>query len=177
MHRQLECCAPFSRLLQDDVSRLDLVNALSLLYTFIDGLESVLLPRLRETPYRSLYRPRRALLAADLAALGQATPAPQALVLPQSALSLLGVIYAVEGSALGGQVLARHLATRLAPRDALALGYFSALAEGMGAHWQQVLGALRQALVGPEEIDQVTTGVHLVFSTLLRLAQQGQVQQ
>ena len=136
-------------------------------YAFYAGLEQVLPPRLADSPHAGLYRPRRGLLASDLAGLGVPAPAPLTIALPATDAGLLGVIYAVEGSALGGQVLTRHLGARLG----CEFSYFSDLAEGVGGHWQRVLASLRQALVDQEQLDEVIAGATLVFSSLIRLAE------
>lgn len=170
MHRQLESAATFSRLTQDDVGLADVCHALILFHAFYAGLERVLLPRLANSPHAGLYRPRRVLLATDLAVLGVIPPTALAIDLPVTEAGLLGVIYATEGSALGGQVLARHFAARLGREFA----YFTALAEGVGGHWQRVLAALRQELVDEDRLDEVGAGAALVFSSLIRLADQGQ---
>lgn len=170
LHRQLESTAAFSRLTQEDVGLADVVRALILFHAFYDALEQALLPRLENSPHAGLYRQRRALLASDLAALGVQPSVTTAVDLPATDAGLLGVIYAVEGSALGGQVLARHFAARLGRE----FDYFTALAEGVGGHWQRVLAVLRQVLVDEDRLDEVSAGAALVFSSLIRLADQEQ---
>lgn len=54
------------------------------------------------------WRPRTAALAADLAALGQSLPAALPFVLENEG-ARWGALYVIEGSRLGGQVLARGL--------------------------------------------------------------------
>jgi len=154
--------------MQDDVVSADVARALMLFHAFYAGLEQVLLPRLANSPHIGLYRPRGALLARDLAGLGVQPPAALAVDLPATEAGLLGVIYAVEGSALGGQVLARHLGARLGRE----FSYFSDLAAGVGDHWQRVLATLRQELVDQDRLDEVSAGAALVFSSLIRLADQ-----
>jgi heme oxygenase len=170
LHRQLESATAFSRLMQDDIGPDDIARALILFHVFYDGLEQVLLPRLENSSHASLYRPRRALLAGDLARLGHLPPAAMSVDLPETEAGLLGVIYAVEGSALGGQVLARHLMARLGGEFAAKLTYFTDLAAGCGAHWQGVLSALRLVLVDEDSLDEVSAGASLVFSSLIHLA-------
>lgn len=170
LHRQLESAPAFARLLQANVAPADVAQALSHFHAFYAGLEASLLPRVQGSPLASLYRPRQALLAADLATLGQMPSAPLPLALPAGDAGLLGVIYAVEGSALGGQVLNRHLRSCLGDEFAASLQYFSRLAEGVGSHWQQVLDSLRRTLVEPGRLDEVGAGADLVFAALIRLA-------
>lgn len=57
------------------------------------------------------WTPRAPLLAADLAALGAVMPAPLAFALPEGERqpAAWGALYVVEGSRLGGQLLARRV--------------------------------------------------------------------
>jgi heme oxygenase len=167
-HRQLEACRAFSRLTQEDVTPADVVKALTIFHAFYDGLEHKLLPRLAEMPFAHLYRPRRSLLAADLATLGAAIPAAAEVSLPDSGIALLGVVYAVEGSALGGQVLGRHLSRCLGEDFAGSLAYFTAFASA--THWQQVLRTLTDSLHEEDAQEAVGDGASLVFASLINLA-------
>jgi heme oxygenase (biliverdin-IX-beta and delta-forming) len=170
LHRQLEMRASFSRLMNDDVAPADVARVFVIFHAFYDGLERVLLPYLATLPHSPLYRPRRALLAMDLGTLGCPLPAAAPLVLPSSLGAVMGVIYAVEGSSLGGQVVARHLASRLGRDFADSLCFFSAMADGVGEHWRTVLFALREVLADDECVDAVVEGATFVFSSLIRLA-------
>ena len=62
---------------------------------------------------RLTWRPRLPLIAADLAALGLAMPAPIALALPLDDAVADGVVYVLEGSRLGGQLLAKAVGADL----------------------------------------------------------------
>ncbi len=143
----------------------------SLLQSFYAGLEPGLLPALQGHPAAALYRPRRALLAGDLARLGLPLP-PAAIVdaYPSTPGGLLGVVYAVEGSALGGQVIARQIAAVLGERMAESVQSFSVLGKGMGPHWQAVLACLRAELTDAAALNAAVDGAAAVFSTLGRLA-------
>ena len=168
LHRQLEACAAFSRLTRDDVSPADVTKALSIFHAFYHGLEYELMRRLAATSFAHLYRPRCALLAVDLATLGAPLPVAAEVSLPESAVGQLGVVYAVEGSALGGQVLGRHLCRCLGEDFAGSLAYFNAFAGG--THWQLLLRVLTDKLREENAVAAVGDGAALVFSSLVRLA-------
>jgi len=55
------------------------------------------------------FRPRTPLLAQDLAALGAPMPEPLPLAPPKSAAAGAGMLYVIEGSRLGGGMLARQV--------------------------------------------------------------------
>ncbi|WP_163557479.1 biliverdin-producing heme oxygenase [Halomonas sp. NO4] len=90
--------------------------------------------------------PRLALLAADLAALGLAVPAADGRALPVAAsvATLAGQRYVLEGSRLGGQVIARHVVAALGASAPVT--FFTA--PGAGEHWQRLLGFLERRCSG-----------------------------
>jgi heme oxygenase len=98
-------------------------------------------------------RSRRHLLLHDLEAL-QAPPALPAGPVPQpllrDAASAWGSMYVLEGSALGGQVIARQVAQRfgLAPEHGAA--YFHGWGAETGAMWRQFRERLERELGGDD---------------------------
>lgn len=157
------------------LTRAVLGSFLRMLHAFYQGLEPALLLALqsRTQPHIArLYRPRQALIAADLRHLGLAIPEPARIsAYPSSTSGLLGVIYAVEGSALGGQVISRQIGRMLGDTDAGSIRSFDRLAEGIGTHWQAVLGSLREAMKDETSIAEVVAGASAVFETLGQLAE------
>jgi heme oxygenase len=76
-----------------------------------------------------------------------------------------GVCYVVEGSQLGGAVLYKRLAQRLAPHP---LGYLRG--EGSpGPRWQQFVGALRAQVTGERQIAEACHGAQQAFDSLIAL--------
>lgn len=76
-----------------------------------------------------------------------------------------GVSYVIEGSQLGGAVLYKRLAQRLAPHP---LDYLRG--EGSpGPRWQQFLAALRGAVTTQEQIDEACRGARQAFDSLIEL--------
>jgi len=76
-----------------------------------------------------------------------------------------GVAYVIEGSQLGGAVLYKRLAQRLAPHP---LDYLRG--EGSpGPRWQQFLAALRGAVTTPSQIDEACRGARQAFDSLIEL--------
>ncbi|MYM34017.1 heme oxygenase [Duganella sp. FT50W] len=118
-------------------------------------------------------RDHLALIRADLAhpaldglpALPVLAPAP----LPHldDAAYRWGVAYVVEGSQLGGAVLYKRLAQRLAPHP---LAYLRG--DGSpGPRWQQFLAALRAAVVTERQIEQACRGARQAFDSLIWLVE------
>jgi heme oxygenase len=76
-----------------------------------------------------------------------------------------GVAYVIEGSQLGGAVLYKRLAQRLAPHP---LDYLRG--EGSpGPRWQQFLAGLRGAVSTPEQIEDACRGARQAFDCLITL--------
>lgn len=92
-------------------------------------------------------RSRLGLVRADLAAL-RAEPVPctvpdftQRLPLPDAA-SALGSMYVLEGSALGGQVIAKQVGAQLGLTPANGAAYFQGWGDETGRHWREFREAL-----------------------------------
>ena len=109
------------------------------------------------------WRPRTSALAGDLAGLGMAMPAP----LDFSAIgeaSRWGALYVIEGSRLGGQILAR-----LVPAG-LPMAYLSA--RHQPGEWRRLLAALdeRGADRGAAWRDTALAGARATFALYARAA-------
>ena len=105
------------------------------------------------TPHLPGWRPRTSLLTRDLAELGVAMPPPLAFA-PKSAAAAWGVLYVVEGSRLGGAMLARQVPPDLPARylqAAFEPGEWRTLRAAIDAEAQREDDAwLAQALAGAE---------------------------
>lgn len=89
-------------------------------------------------------RRKRALLEADLAALGADAPlAPAAVPAIGDEAAAFGAAYVLEGSMLGGAVLSRSLGPGLGLSREHGLAYLVAYGPELGAMWQRFTTALR----------------------------------
>lgn len=96
-------------------------------------------------------RSRRRFLAADLRDLGiERAPGPAPAVPELRGLAAaFGSMYVLEGSALGGQVIARRLAARFGFVDGSGAAYFNGWGERTGTMWRE-FRELLEAEVGPD---------------------------
>lgn len=108
-------------------------------------------------------RYRAPLILDDLARLGHAAePVGQPAMPPlNTRAQLLGAMYVLEGSTLGGQVIARQLAaTGIDGRS-----FFASRSERTGPLWKQ-FGQLLEAAATTEDADAIVASAILTFQTL-----------
>ena len=115
---------------------------------------------------------RLAVITADLACAGQHGADHRAPAEPwpahASAAYRWGVAYVVEGSQLGGAVLYKRLAERLAPHP---LRYLQPSQHGPGPRWRLFLSALKDEVRSEAEIAQACAGAQDAFARILALAE------
>lgn len=101
-------------------------------------------PSVRGVGVDIVERRRSPLLLADLATLGVAAggDAAPALPVPGSAAGVLGCLYVVEGSTLGGRELARRLDHLLPPGSVDGRAFLLGYGAGHGAMWRAFCAAL-----------------------------------
>lgn len=172
-HAELEGIPVFSAIMQSTVSIDDVSRLLRVLYRFHAAHEAPLRRLLANSAAAPLYLPRQAVLANCLQGLGCTLPEPPPQTLDLSSLAYgLGALYVIEGSTLGGSLIARHCCKMLPASVHPHLTYFSSLAENVGQHWQAVTTSLCLLLTEPEAQSQAGDSACAVFSTLQDLARQ-----
>jgi heme oxygenase len=110
------------------------------------------------------WRRRTDLLAADLGDLGEAFPAPLPFALPGRPGAAWGALYVIEGSRLGGLLLARGVA------DALPDRYLGA--KHLPGEWRTLLAAIDAAGLreGEPWIDGAIAGAEACFALYAKAA-------
>lgn len=103
-------------------------------------------------------RRRAGLLAADLAALGEPVPAAAPFAAAGDPASVAGVLYVIEGSRLGGRMLARGVAPGL-PRAYLDPGLHSGERQ---PSWPGLLAALDRTI--GDDVAPAVTAARAVFA-------------
>jgi len=145
-HKALEARLPFFEASFDVAAYSRLIQAY---YGFHAPLEARLgayqEPMRTKTPTLTLDLQALRLSAADIDAL----PLCQALPAISSEASALGVMYVLEGSTLGGQVLKRAMAERLGLGPAAGTGFFDVYGAQTGNYWRSFLDRLGQASATP----------------------------
>jgi heme oxygenase (biliverdin-IX-beta and delta-forming) len=117
---------------------------------------------------------RRDWLAADLHALATAVPAPQSLAfeLPTSGHGF-GCLYVLEGSALGGRVISKHVQQQLGRGPATGGAYFHGLGRQTASHWSDFLTTLNKIPANSAmgaDAEAGATATFLAFRQAIRLS-------
>jgi heme oxygenase len=135
LHRELDGSLGLA---QGHVTLLSYVAFLRGSLAALDPLEERLRASLTGTP-----RSRCALLREDLIALGADTTVCSLPEVPslQSEAAVFGARYVIEGSALGGAVLARSFDASLR-LEGEALGYLTLYGSSLGEHWRAFVSEL-----------------------------------
>ncbi|WP_207482077.1 biliverdin-producing heme oxygenase [Arenibaculum pallidiluteum] len=141
-------------------------------YTFLRPWEAGIETALGDPAFT---RPRRRahLLAADLVQLGAAAgslaalPDCPALPLIDGPARAMGSLYVMEGSTLGGRIVARHVEKALCLSDGRGYTYFSSHGPAVGAMWRRFLDRLA-AFSSPDRDDQVVAAAQETFDSMER---------
>lgn len=132
-----------------------------------DAALIALLPGLAE-------RRRMALITADLADLGLATPSVETPPVflrdqPADAATALGWLYVAEGSNLGAALL-RMEAAKLGLSDSHGARHLAPFSGGPAAHWRVFTAALDAAVLTPDEEPRAVAGAKAAFARVQALA-------
>ncbi|MFU8788057.1 MAG: biliverdin-producing heme oxygenase [Methylobacter sp.] len=164
LHQRLESAPLFARLSAADLTRDDYICVLVALQHLYAGLETGLIHSLRQHTPDYRYTPRLPLLQRDLAQLGGAAALNPDLP-PASVAGLaatLGMLYVIEGSALGGKLLRERLQSRLGAAVGGALAFY-----GLEGDWPATQTLLRGSLT-PDDIDQAVMAARQTFLLFIR---------
>lgn len=170
-HKALEAQPHFARIMNPQVSLNDYKALLTLLYQFHAQAEPALNDALKNKPSSNILRPRLELLASDLKSQDLPIPCTASFKLDlNDEASALGAVYVIEGSALGGQIIARHLQSTLQEKVSRSLTFYNTLGRDIGPHWQKVIRQLRGHLTTEQTRKSAVEGACAVFDRLLELA-------
>ncbi|OAX53450.1 biliverdin-producing heme oxygenase [Xanthomonas graminis] len=162
-HLAVEQLPAMRALLHDSLSVPDYVQVLRRHHAVLAGWEqreSAWLHASGDADWR--YQPRSPLLEQDLAVLRATPPLPAPAPPAPDACNCWGMLYVVEGSRLGGRLIARRLRQTLADA-APALTYFE-LGHTDAACWRRFQQRLEQALPTPQSRQAAVDGARAMFA-------------
>lgn len=155
---------------------------LAMLYGFHAPLETRLCRAAALAPDLGVPPPRRAhLLARDLAALGMPRAAVRALPRCPSLPRLerpehvAGCLYVIEGSVLGGRLIAREVERRLGLDAARGASFFHAGSADGNRRWRRLVAALERSAGDGAAVDEMATAARETFASLSRWASRCEV--
>jgi heme oxygenase len=146
-------------------------NLLARFYGFISAWQSAVEPLLQSVVHDLPRRRKSRTLEADLKYLGLDDHAlagvPRCPRLPElpDADAALGSMYVMEGSTLGGQVIAHHLEANLGLRDGRGYSYFLSYGPEVGRMWRRFLDVLRDAS-SPQRDERIIAAAEQTFDRL-----------
>jgi heme oxygenase len=110
-------------------------------------------------------RNRLPFLLQDLAALSAPNTDIPDFELPQfdGYAQLMGAMYVMEGSRLGGQLIARHVEQVLTFDPGIATNYFRGVGDRTGRMWKEFLEALERS-IPDSETEEVILGAKKMFT-------------
>ncbi len=152
-------------LMADDLNATVYSSVLQQMYGFIRGWE-IWADSIKDPHFAALITNRRRspLLATDLAHFSSALPANRYAgpKIDKSALpAVLGAMYVIEGSTLGGQYIARHVERVLKLRPGAGDAYFRGYGELTGSMWSEFRAVVEQ--ISNDDSDMLIEAAKLVF--------------
>ena len=141
-------------------SSADYESLLRLMYGFYAALEVQLQPFLMHEPgIDFLNRRKAAWLVKDIETIGSAEDLSCCEVLPEinSPSSALGAMYVLEGSTLGGQIIAKMLRQQLRVDDDRGLSFFLSYGADTTAMWERFKAHLSQPFDRQEQSEIIRT--------------------
>ena len=122
-----------------------------------------------------LSRNRRLMLEDDLACFGVTAPGDRATLPPMSDLAgLLGAMYVMEGSTLGGQIIARHVRTVLPLTEDHGSAFFRGHGAQTGPLWKDFCEMLKDH-VPDDQTATVIASAKAMFATFGQWMEQGSI--
>jgi len=176
-HDAIENNPYLQRLLAKDITKAEYARILAKLAAFYGPLEqewlrwAPLLPSELQLESRAC---KTALLLTDLAELNEAGLAqsyrsPVKLSPFRSPEEAWGWIYVIEGSTLGGQLIAKALAASLGVTSSRGAAFYSCYGLSTGLKWQIFKTSLNEAVVSQAlDLEKMSTGAMTAFSSLDR---------
>ena len=169
LHKQLDQQPLLVALLGNDLPLADYQQLLGIYYSLYHQLEAAIKTYLSLQPIDFDYQPRykTPLLLSDLS-YWQIQPEPLRcqIMLPDlnSLGALLGLLYVLEGSTLGGQFIAQHLQLTYGYTRSTGSDFYSACGEQTQSHWQSFISYLNSFSDQPDLAAQAIDSADLSFA-------------
>ena len=168
-HRGLDTQPLLRELLSPQLTLARYVEALTVFYGFYSDYESLTLRRCAGLGLDLQVRRKLPSLERDFAALGTSLPSRQSVGLGVAIADqdqALGMLYVMEGSTLGGQVIARCLSQSLGLTESHGVAYFHSYGSAVVPRWQETQAALNAFQAHGGSVQQMVATAILAFTDL-----------
>ena len=171
LHSELDKIEIFRKINSPELDIKIYSDFLKILYQFYSTIEPICFKILTEShPCSGLLRKRASLLEKDILNLNEKLPQSVSFDMPREIPMhyLVGMIYAIEGSALGGQQILQNARRSLDGKIELCVNYLTTILPM--PHWKKVLDFINIELDSEQKIDEAILGANFVFSNLAEIA-------
>ena len=166
LHQLTEDAMPLGRVLRGDSPFEDYGTLLSLQYQIYQDLERHLEEQLQHPDLKSFFHQKAPWMAADLQNMGLPVPPPLEGQHPaMSDAFAIGVLYVLEGSMLGGQVILKML-KKVESLDGLPHHFYTAYGAETGQRWM-AFKALSENMVPENCAQEAVAGANYAFGFFL----------
>ncbi len=168
LHQQTEMLMPSAALVDGSLSLEAYRQLISSLYQIHFKIEHFLEKAVEEHPtLAAFYENKLPWLAEDLAAMGMAAPVVSSEIPapPTGKAALAGMMYVLEGSTLGGQVILKGLRKNGALQG-LPNRYYTGYGQLTGTKWRSFMEIL-ESVVLPEEAAPAVEGANYAFKLFM----------
>jgi heme oxygenase len=162
-HQNVEAAIP---LMHSDLDLADYLSCLGQIHGVVAAWEEAAASFAPEWLQASLQQRRRLhLLELDLQLFGVSPPVQDRCLLPRfsSLPALLGAMYVMEGSTLGGQLIARHVETALHLTGGHGSAFFRGHGSQTGPMWKEFCDMFKTS-VSDEETDSAISSANAMFA-------------
>lgn len=180
-HQLIEQSESSQLLMSEHVTITHYAHYLKSMYGFVYGFEKIAFPLLKHYEVLQLDDRRKShLIQADLTMLHDTAAEPYLKeelfnTHYQTTAAILGGMYVLEGSTLGGQIINKHLATVLGHSVAGKTTYLTAYAGKTGSMWKiflQLLGEAGSTIDNKDEIIDSAVNTFALLNTCLEMKHQ-----
>jgi len=169
-HKKLEENYLSKMILDERVTLIDYQNYLSALYGVTLGCETTVFPHIQDIVTDLEQRYRAQLIAQDLLETGFSQEQIAALPVYRftfpSVAGYLGAMYVLEGSALGGRILYKHIHKTLGLTQENGCAYFWGYGEQTSIMWKSFISSFTQFALGTGQSADIISGAVNTFTII-----------
>jgi heme oxygenase (biliverdin-IX-beta and delta-forming) len=169
LHRQTEGSRLSVALMNENLSTADYRNYLLRMKDIVEYYENVLFSKLTNIIPDIEQRRKLHLVENDLASLtAENTTQNFSLPQPGSTATLLGYMYVLEGSTLGGAMIYKHVSRYLPVTEEKGGQYFTSYQSQLSAKWKSFLDILGEHSLDEQQANEIIAGAKIAFSAICK---------